>query len=182
MLAFSLAELTSRARDWFDMTDELRYERLAISIARTGSLVPRIHGIDIHSYSQLYPLLIAPTFLRGYVPEDLYDAHILNAIVMSSAAVPAFLLARQVTQRSWAPWLVGLGAVCMPWILYAAMLMTEVAAYPAFIWAIFASQRAIAAPSARRDLSALCLIAVAYFARAESDRARARASDRAPSV
>jgi hypothetical protein len=63
--------VTGRVRDWFDMTDELRYERLAISIARTHSLVPRIHGLDVQSFSQLYPLLIAPIFAHGYVPHDL---------------------------------------------------------------------------------------------------------------
>ena len=34
-LAAPLSVLATRVRDWFDMTDELRYERLAISIART---------------------------------------------------------------------------------------------------------------------------------------------------
>ena len=63
-----LSELTGRVHDWFDMTDEMRYERLAISIARTHSLVPTIHGVDIQSYSQLYPLLIAPFFAHGLVP------------------------------------------------------------------------------------------------------------------
>ena len=47
-----LALVTSRIGDWYAMTDEMRYERLAISIARTHSLVPRIHGIDIKSFSQ----------------------------------------------------------------------------------------------------------------------------------
>jgi hypothetical protein len=37
-----LAVIGSRVDDWFSMTDELRYERLAISIARSHSLVPRM--------------------------------------------------------------------------------------------------------------------------------------------
>ena len=41
----------------------------------------------------------------------------------------------------------------MPWILYAAMLMTEVAAYPAFLWALLALDRATVRPSARATCS-----------------------------
>jgi hypothetical protein len=100
--AFVLSELTVRVRDWFDMTDEMRYERLAISIAQTHSLVPRVHGVDIRSFSQLYPLLIAPLFRHGLAPENVHAAHVLNAWIMSSACIPAFLLARRVTGRRWA--------------------------------------------------------------------------------
>src|SRR5262245_212990 len=50
-LAAVLALITTRVRDWYVMTDEMRYERLALSIARTHSLVPRIHGVDVHSFS-----------------------------------------------------------------------------------------------------------------------------------
>src|SRR5438067_1751028 len=92
-LAAPLSVLATRVRDWFDMTDELRYERLAISIARTHSLVPRIHDVNIESLSQLYPLLIAPVFGHACVPHALFAAHLLNAIVMSSACIPSFLLA-----------------------------------------------------------------------------------------
>ncbi len=42
------------------MTDELVYERLAISVGRTGSPLPAIHGVFVRSLDQLYPWLIAP--------------------------------------------------------------------------------------------------------------------------
>ncbi len=164
-LAAVLSAITVQVRDWFDMTDELRYERLAIAIARTDSLVPRIHGVDIKSFSQLYPLLIAPVFRHGYIPGDLRDAHLLNAWIMSSACIPAFLLARRVTRRSGAAYLVAALTVCTPWILYSSFLLTEVAAYPVFLWAILALQRMAAAPSARNDLVAVIAIGLAFFAR-----------------
>src|SRR5438874_3794284 len=66
-----VALVTSQMGDWYAMTDEMRYERLAISIAQTHSLVPRIHGVDIRSFSQLYPLLISPAFARGFATHDL---------------------------------------------------------------------------------------------------------------
>ncbi|MDX6453454.1 MAG: Dolichyl-phosphate-mannose-protein mannosyltransferase [Gaiellaceae bacterium] len=165
LAASVLAELTTRALDWFAKDDELRYERLAISIARTHSLVPRIHGVNIESYSQLYPLLIAPFFRHGLVPQNVHTVHLVNAWIMSSACIPAFFLARRVTGRRWAAYLAAALTVAMPWILLSAMMMTEVASYPAFILALVAMQRATVAPSRRNDLFALAAIAIAYFAR-----------------
>jgi hypothetical protein len=167
VLGIALTAVTSHARDWFDMTDELRYERLAISIARSHSLVPRIHGVDIHSFSQLYPLLLATVFAHGLVPHDLTDAHVLNAWLMSSACIPTWLLARPLAARSWVPLLAAALAVFMPWILYSTMLMTENAAYPAFLWAVLGLQHTLAHPSRRADCLALLGLALAFFARTE---------------
>lgn len=165
--AFALAELTTRALDWFAKDDELRYERLAISIARTHSLVPRIHGVNIESYSQLYPLLIAPFFRHGLVPHNVETVHLANAWIMSSACIPAFFLARRVTGRRWVAYLTAALTVVMPWILLSAMMMTEVASYPASVWALLAIQRSTVSPSRRNDLVALAAIALGYLARGE---------------
>lgn len=162
-----LAELTTRALDWFAKDDELRYERLAISIARTHSLVPRIHDVNIESYSQLYPLLIAPFFRHGIVPDNVRTVHLANAWIMSSACIPAFFLARRVTGRAWAGYVTAALAVVMPWIVLSAMMMTEVASYPASVWAVYAIQRATVSPSRRNDVFALLAITVAYLARGE---------------
>ena len=42
--AVALAIPARRVVDWFWMTDELLYERLAFSVARTGSPLPVLHG------------------------------------------------------------------------------------------------------------------------------------------
>src|SRR5437867_7932671 len=98
------------------MTNELLYERRAISAAQSLSPVPRLRGEVIQSFDQLYPLLIAPAFRHGFVPHDLIQAHFLNAWIMSSACIPAFLLARRATGRSWAAYLLALLSVTIPWI------------------------------------------------------------------
>ena len=69
-LATALALLTSRVVDWYVMTDELLYERLAISIAQQHSPLPHIHGEVIGNINQLYPLLLA----------DLHDARAIPAL------------------------------------------------------------------------------------------------------
>jgi hypothetical protein len=166
-LASVLSLLAERVRDWNAMTDELVYERLAISIAQTHSPLPRLHGELIRSLAQLYPVLLSPWFLRGYVPGDLANAHVVNAWVMSSACIPAFLLARRVTGERWVAYLVALVTVCVPWIVLTTTLLTEVAAYPAFLWAFLAIQAALTSPSWRRDAVALLALALAVLARTQ---------------
>ena len=167
VLGRALAAVTGRVTDWFVMTDELLYERLAISVARTGSPFPRVHGVLIPNVNQLYPLLIAPVYRHGYVPSSLHDAHVLNAYVMTSAAIPAYLLARRVTGRRLPAYVVAALTVTVPWIVFGSFLLTEVAAYPAFLWAILGMQRATAAPRPHNDVLALAGLVLATLARAQ---------------
>lgn len=165
VLGLGLSAITGRARDWYDMVDELRYERLAATIARTHSLVPRIHAALVESWAQLYPALIAPVFHHRYGPQDVHAAHLVNAWVWSSACVPAFLLARKVLRNSWPAYLVAALTVAMPWAIYSSMLLTEVAAYPAFLWAMLLMNRSVSRPSRRNDALVLAGLALAFFAR-----------------
>jgi hypothetical protein len=166
-LAVGLSILTTRIADWYALPNELLYERRAISIARDLSLLPRLRGEFVQTFDQLYPALISPAFRWGLVPDDLWAAHALNAWIMSSACIPAFLLARRVGGARWMPYVVAVLSVVMPWILFASFLLTEVAAYPAFVWAMLAMQASVAAPSRRHDLLALVAVAVAFLARTQ---------------
>jgi hypothetical protein len=159
--------LTSRIADWYVMTDELLYERLAISIAHVGSPLPHIHGELIGNVNQLYPLLLAPLFHDALVPTALHNAHVLNAFVMSSVSIPAFLLARRVTQSVRLSYLVVALSVFIPWIALSSFLMTEVIAYPVFLWTVLALQHAAVAPRARNDVLLLLALIVATFARTQ---------------
>src|SRR5262245_11631810 len=162
-----LAVVTSSLGDWYTMTDEMRYERLAISIAQTHSLVSRIPGVDIRSFSQLYPLLISPAFAHGLVANGVHVAHLLNAWIMTSACIPAFLLARRLTARTAAAYAFAFLSVSVPWLLYAGMMLTEVVAYPVFLWAALAIQAAVARPSRRHDLLACGALVLAFLARTQ---------------
>ena len=167
VLAAILSVIAGSVRDWNAMTDELVYERLAIGVSQFHSPLPHLHGEVVRSLAQLYPLLISPWFSTGYVPGDLVAAHIFNAWLISSACIPAFFLARRVTDRRWAAYLVALVTVCTPWIVYATTLLTEVAAFPAFMWAILGMHRAVTTPSAKNDVLALLGMVVAFFARTQ---------------
>jgi hypothetical protein len=167
VLAAGLAAVTSQVADWYVMTDELLYERLALGISQLHSPLPHIHDQLIGNVNQLYPLLLAPLFAGRLVPSGLHDAHVLNAVVMSSACVPAFLLSRRVGIGSWLACGVGALSVCTPWIALASFLMTESLAYPVFLWAVLALHAAAVASSRRRDVVLLIAVAVAILARTQ---------------
>jgi hypothetical protein len=167
-LGAGLAVATAQVKDWYVMTDELLYERLAISVGRLASPLPHVHGQLIDNVNQLYPLLLAPLFARSLVPDGLLGAHVLNGFVMSSACIPAFLLARRVTGRNAAALAVAALSVCIPWIALASFLMTEALAYPVFMWAMLALHNAAVSPRPRNDALLLLAMGLAVLARTQS--------------
>jgi hypothetical protein len=157
---------SGRIRDWSVMTDELLYAKLATSISETGSPLPQVHGATIEVYNQLYPLLLAPLYGALSAPDAFRAAHVLNAFVMASAAFPAYLLGREILSRRSA-FAVAALSVVVPWMVLTSFLMTEAAAYPAFLWALLGLQRAISRPSPRGDLLAVAALGLAVFARTQ---------------
>jgi hypothetical protein len=164
--AIVLASLASRVGGWAVMTDELLYERLALSIAQTGSPIPSLHGQHVAAYAQLYPLLIAPVFALFPMPAGVIAAHVVNGILFASASIPAYLLARRLVP-AWLAVATSVATVAVPWSVVAGFVMTEAAAYPAFVWAVFTINRAVAVPTPRRELLAVGAIVLAALARPE---------------
>lgn len=153
--------------EWIVMTDELLYTRLSISLWSDLALVPHVHGEYVSVFSQLWPLLQAPVFGLLPMPVAFEAAHALNALLMASAAIPAYLLVRGLRLPRLAGYLVAALTVVTPWMGMSMVLWTESAAYPAFMWAILGIHRAVAAPSRRGDLLALGGIALAFSARTQ---------------
>jgi hypothetical protein len=162
-----LAALTTHVKDWYVMTDELLYERLAVSIVQLHSPLPHVHGQLIANVNQLYPLLLAPLFGGQLVPDALREAHLLNAIVMSSACIPAFLLCIRVTRNVRAAYVVAALSVSIPWMVLSSFVMTETLAYPVFLWAMLALHHTLVAPSAGADVVLLVLLALATLSRTQ---------------
>ena len=161
------AYYSSRVITWAVMTDELQTARLATSIAETGSPVPQIHGTYYGALSQLYPLLIAPFYGLFTAPAAATAAHLLNPFLLASASWPAYLLADSLTRSRAAATVAALLTAFTPWLVLSTTLLTENASYPAFVWAVFLCQRAIAEPSARRDVLALAGLLLAFLARTQ---------------
>jgi hypothetical protein len=156
-----------RANTWAVMTDEVQVARLSISIGEELSLVPTIRGVYYGAHNQLYPLLLAPFYATLDAPAATTAAHALNALLLVSAGVPAFLLARAVAGTTGAGYVAAALTAVSPWLVLSSTLLTENAAYAAFTWSVFLCHRAIVRPSARGDAAALAGLALAFFARTQ---------------
>jgi hypothetical protein len=144
--------------------DEIGYTHLAIGIANSLSPFTTSYG-GASRLNQLYPLLIAPIWGSFNNVTAFRVTHAWNALIMASAAIPTYLLAREVVARRWAAYLAAALVAVAPWLTISTSQLTEVAAYPACAWALLAMQRSLAKPSVWRDLVALLAIGLATYGR-----------------
>ncbi len=147
--------------------DELIYSELAKGFA--GG-----HGFEIRdvpaggAYGVLYPVLISPAYaVFDLLPHAYAAAKAINAVVMSLAAVPAYLLARRLVGQ-WPALGVAVLTVAVPSMAYTGTIMTENAFYPAFLAAVLGIVLALERPTTARQLWALALIAVAFLIRVQA--------------
>jgi Dolichyl-phosphate-mannose-protein mannosyltransferase len=101
------------------------------------------------------------------VPQAYAAAKAINAVVVSLAAVPAYLLARRVCSRPYA-FAAAVLAMSVPTLLFAGMLMTENAFYPAFLLAALAMVAWLERPDLTRSLALLGAFVLAYLTRAQA--------------
>ncbi len=144
------AWLGSRMPAPFIFTDELQYQENARSLAAGNGIQVRDEPYGI--VSVLYPLLLAPAYaLFDSLPEAYAAARTINAVVMSLAAIPAYLIARRLLPLGWSLAAAVL-AVAVPSMAYTGTLMSENAFYPAFLLAAWALLRALDEPTFARQL------------------------------
>jgi hypothetical protein len=165
--AVALSIPARRVVDWFVMSDELFYERLAFSVARTGSPLPMLRGVRVPTANQLYPVLLGAVSGDGLVPTFLRHAHTFNAVLMTSAAVPAYLIARRALRTLASAYAAAALSVLVPWLVLASFVLSEAGAYPAFLWAVYLLVRAVDRPSATADAAAIGGIVLAFLARTQ---------------
>jgi hypothetical protein len=155
-----------QCKQYFIQPDELEYVKQSRLIAQ--ELHPLLPGDRYYnSWSQLQPLLLAPV----WAIRDTNLAHqvmgVVNAVIMVSATIPAYLLTRRVlpSAQRWTAYTVAFLTIAVPWMAAAATMMTEVAAYPAFLWAVLAVHYALTRPSLKGDAVGVAGVLLAYFAR-----------------
>jgi hypothetical protein len=148
------------------MVDELVYSELAKSFAEGGRFLLR--GESTAAYGLVYPAAISPAWaLFDSVPQAYAAAKAINSVLVSLAAVPAYLLARRVLSR---PYALGAAVLAMsvPTLLFAGMLMTENAFYPAFLLAALAVVAWLERPDRLRTSFVLGAALLAYLTRAQA--------------
>jgi hypothetical protein len=143
--------------------DELRYSEFAKSFAVDGHFSVRgVGGLDV---GPLYPVLISPAYaVFSSVPHAYVAVKAINAVVMSLAAVPAYLLARRLLTRPWSLAAAAL-TLAVPSMTYTGMVMTENLFYPLFLFTVLAMVRMFERPAAGRQLAVLGLIGLACLIR-----------------
>ena len=148
------------------MIDEIVYSELAKSFAEHGQFLVR--GAPERGYGLVYPALIAPAWrLYGSIPQVYSAAKAINAVLMSLAAVPAYLIARRVLRARLAL-VVAVLTVLVPSMLYTGMLMTENAFYPLFLVVALLLVLTLERPTPARQLSLLVLCGIAFETRAQA--------------
>ena len=159
------AWLGSRMPAPFIFTDELQYQENARSLAAGAGIQVRDEAFGI--VSVLYPLLLAPAYLLFHSLPDAYAAaRTINAVVMSLAAIPAYMIARRLVAPGLSL-LAALLAVALPSLAYTGTLMSENAFYPAFLLAAWALLRALDEPTPRRQLVLLAACGVVTLVRVQ---------------
>jgi glycosyltransferase involved in cell wall biosynthesis len=147
------------------MVDEIVYSDMARSFAQTGHFL--IRGVHAN-YGFVYPLLLSPVYRAIGPMSDVYRwAQAVNALVLCSAVLPAYLLARRVVRPSAALVAAAL-AVAVPSTAYAGTLMTENVFYPVFLWLALALVAALERPTRARQVLLLAVCAIAFETRAQT--------------
>src|SRR5262249_51360132 len=149
--------------------DELVSWDLARSFATTGHFAVREASTSLYGpLTRLYPALIAPAFVVSGDSTRTYEVvKVINAVLMSLAAVPTFYIARRVVRRELAL-VASVLAVAVPSVVYTGMVMTENAAYPAFHFCSLAFVRVLERPTPTRQATALAAIVVCFLIRAQA--------------
>lgn len=148
------------------MIDEIVYSELAKSFASTGHFAVR--EVPTSGYGIVYPILISPAYaLFRAIPAVYSGIKVLNSLLFSLTAVPAYALARRVVSARGAL-VVALLTVAVPAGFYAGTIMTENAFYPVFVTAVLALVVALDRSAVASLVVFLAALLVAYETRAQA--------------
>ena len=133
--------------------DEYMYAELGRSLAEGGG--PLVRGESAHFLSLLYPLLTAPAWLLDDVLAAYRTVQAFNAVAMSLAAIPVFLLARRLRVGDRLAVTAAALAVLLPELLYSSSVMAETLAYPLALATAAAAVAAVERPTLRLQVAVL---------------------------
>ncbi|MBM3275095.1 MAG: glycosyltransferase family 39 protein, partial [Candidatus Sericytochromatia bacterium] len=142
--------------------DELVYTKLARSLFETGQTLFR--GEYLNFPTLLYPLLLVP--FEG-APDAIVAFRLiqaLNVLLMTSAIIPVYLLARNfMTPR------ISLGLAVLSQLLastlYADFAMTENLFFPVLLWSAYFAVRAAAGPEWQWKAGLGLILAIGFFSK-----------------
>ncbi|MGZ4395954.1 MAG: glycosyltransferase family 39 protein [Gaiellaceae bacterium] len=143
--------------------DEYIYGTLARSLAETGKLA--IRGQPAHFPALLEPMLASPLWLF-HDPMLAYRLTLgLNALAMSLAAIPVYLLARRLGLGAGLALAAAALAVASPDLLFASFLLADPIAFPLVLTALYLAVRALEKPTWKMQVAFIVVAGLAAFAR-----------------
>lgn len=143
--------------------DEYLYAELGRSLAEAGR--PLVRGASADFPSLLQPVLTAPAWLLPDVETAYRAIQVVGALSISLAAVPAFLLARQLGLGRGYSLMVASLAVAIPDLVFGTFVLSEPFAYPLVLAAVTVGTAALATPTRRTQLVFVALALLATLAR-----------------
>ncbi|HVC86054.1 MAG TPA: hypothetical protein VNC40_01360 [Gaiellaceae bacterium] len=145
--------------------DEYLYTAIARSLG--AGHAPTVRGAPAHFPALLEPILAAPLQWLA-APEVAYRlTQMENALAMSLAAVPVYLLARRLSLSARYALACAAFAIAIPDLVYASWTLADPIAYPFALGAVAAGVAALDRPSRRLQLAFLVLAFFATLARVQ---------------
>ena len=150
-------------RSWGN--DEELYRHFAGGMSRDFGLFLHIDPSYGRGVQRLHLLLMAIPMALFESPTAFKVAHVLFVATYTSAAIPAWLIARGAGLRPLPALVPAVLVVLTPWSVVTTSFLAEPVGYGVFAWALWAIWRAAARPSLLADVLALALLGLAVLAR-----------------
>jgi Dolichyl-phosphate-mannose-protein mannosyltransferase len=144
------------------MPDEAIYAELGESFYREGRF--EVLGQPADFLSLVYPALIGPFLAVDDLELGYQWVKLVQALVMSLAALPVYFWSRRLTSAGWAVVAAAL-TLAIPGLAYSGLLMTEVVFYPVTVLAAFAMARALDRPTLAAQALFVAAVALAVLTR-----------------
>jgi len=143
--------------------DEYIYSAISRSLAEHGR--PLIRGSSAHFPAMVEPLLAAPFWLT-HDPELAYRlTQAENALAMSLAAIPMYLLLRRLGGGPWAGLAAAALTVASPDLFFSSFVLADAIAYPLVLGAVYLGVCALSRPGRGAQLGFAGLAVLATFTR-----------------
>ena len=157
---FSLRIRTFQPDEWyFTELARLTAHDFPAALWKSGVYLRGIERVD-----QLF--LTIPYALFG-TPTSYEVAHVIQAVLYASAALPVWLLGRAAGLGRAARLLATALALAAPWAIVSTSFLAEPAAYPAYAWVLCTAWYAATRPSRKIEVLALVALAVAALSRTQ---------------
>jgi hypothetical protein len=150
----------------FIIVDEILWSEVARGLADAGE--PLVRDTPDPGLGIVYPLVIAPAYL---IVDGLVDSYatvkLINAAVMSLAAIPAYFLARRVVGQ-WLALLAAVLAIAVPSLAYTGTVMTENVFFPLFLVVTLVLVLVLERPTTLRVALLVGLVSLAFATRVQA--------------